>query len=220
MGLDLVVEGCAKPGHEREWRHLIQRSFEDEEVSEAEVARFREISIPGYERIGAPRVGQDLAADEWIVKAQNATTPEEISAVLKEYDGYCVVRLVKCDGVPGYSNAGMYEGADETSFRGAFLNDCKDVLNEDLLNEAWNHKLPEDAVAYGKALLAAAETAEAEGRTPAPPPPQREGLLARLGLAKKEPEPIPIAEQLDIVRAAGRWYIFWGERGHPIRAWF
>jgi hypothetical protein len=44
--------------------------------------------------------------------------------------------------------------------------------------------------------------------------------LARLGLAKKEPEHIPIAEQLDIVRAAGRWYIFWGERGHPIRAWF
>jgi hypothetical protein len=159
MGLDLVVEGCAKPGHEDEWRQLIQRSFEDEEVSESEVARFREISTPGYERIDAPRVGQDPAADEWIVKARNATTPEEISAVLKEYDGYYVVRLVKCDGVPGYSNAGMYEGADETSFRGAFLNDCKDVLNEDLLNEGWNHKLPEDAVAYGKALLAAAETA-------------------------------------------------------------
>jgi hypothetical protein len=29
-----------------------------------------------------------------------------------------------------------------------------------------------------------------------------------------------LAEQLDIVRAAGRWFIFWGERGHPIRAWF
>jgi hypothetical protein len=41
--------------------------------------------------------------------------------------------------------------------------------------------------------------------------------LARLGLAK---EPMAITEQLDIVRTAGRWVIFWGERGHPIRAWF
>jgi hypothetical protein len=30
----------------------------------------------------------------------------------------------------------------------------------------------------------------------------------------------PIADQLEIVRAAGRWYVFWGERGHAIRAWF
>jgi hypothetical protein len=48
---------------------------------------------------------------------------------------------------------------------------------------------------------------------------RRRTLLSRLGLAK-ESEPVPIADQLDIVRAAGRWFIFWGERGHPIRAWF
>jgi hypothetical protein len=27
MGLDLVVEGCAKPGYEKEWRRLLERSF-------------------------------------------------------------------------------------------------------------------------------------------------------------------------------------------------
>jgi hypothetical protein len=31
MGLDLVVEGSAKPGHEEEWRQLLKRSFADEE---------------------------------------------------------------------------------------------------------------------------------------------------------------------------------------------
>ena len=36
MGLDLVVEGCAKPGYEKEWRRLLERSFPDEELSEAE----------------------------------------------------------------------------------------------------------------------------------------------------------------------------------------
>ncbi len=215
MGLDLVVEGCAKPGHEHEWRRLLERSFADKELSEAEVARFGEICIPGYERIGAPRVGYDNAANQWILKAQNAKTPEEVAAVLKKFEGYYVVRLVECDGVPKYSHGGLYEGADDTSFRGAFLNGCQDILNKDLLNEAWNHKFPVEAVEYGKTLLAAAQAAEAAGRAPT----RRRTLLSRLGLAN-ESEPIAMADQLEIVRAAGRWFIFWGERGHPIRAWF
>jgi hypothetical protein len=215
MGLDLVVEGCAKHGHEDEWRQLLKRSFADKELSKAEVARFAEISSPGYERIGAPRVGYDNTANQWILKAQNAKTSEDTAAVLKKFEGYYVVRLVECDGVPKYSHGGLYEGADETCLRGAFLKDCQDVLSKDLLNEAWNHKFPEEAVAYGKVLLAAAETAEAGGRTPR----KRRTLLSRLGLAK-EPEPIAIPEQLEMVRTAGRWFIFWGERGHPIRAWF
>jgi hypothetical protein len=215
MGLDLIVEGCAKPGHEKEWRHLLQRSFADEELSDAEVARFHEISIPGYERIGAPRVGYDSAANQWILEARNAKTPEEIAAVLKKFNGYYVVQLAGCDGVPKFTDAGLYEGADETSFRGAFLNHCRDLLGKDLLSDAWNHKLPEQAVEYGQALLVAADAAEAAGGAPR----RRHTLLFRLGLVK-EPEPIAVAEQLEIVRAAGRWFIFWGERGHPIRAWF
>jgi len=215
MGLDLIVEGCAKPGHESEWRQLLKRSFADEELSEAEVARFREICIPGYERIGAPRVGSDSAANQWILEARNAKTPEDIADVLKEFDGYYVVRLLECDGVPKYSHGGLYEGVDETSLRGAFLDDCQDVLGKDLLKNAWNHKFPEEAVAFGKALLAAAKAAENVSTAPK----QRRTILSRLGLAK-QPEPVAITEQLDIVRAAGRWFIFWGERGHPIRAWF
>jgi hypothetical protein len=215
MGLDLTVEGCAKPGYEQEWHHLLVLSFADEELSEAEVARFQAISIPGYQRIGAPQVGFDDAANEWILKARNPETPEEATAVLKEFEGYYVVRLVECDGVQKYSNGGLYTGADETSFRGSFLDDCKDVLSKDLLNDAWNHKFPEEAVTYGKALLAAAEAVESAGRTPK----RRLTLLARLGMTKEQ-EPVAIAEQLDIVRAAGRWFVFWGERGHAIRAWF
>ena len=214
MGLDLVVEGCPKPGHEIEWRRLLERAFTDEQLSETEIAHPREICIPGYERIGAPRVGHDRAANEWILEARKAKTPEDAAAVLKEFEGYYVVRLVECDGVPRYSHGGLYEGVDETSFRGAFLNDCKDVLSKLVLEEAWNHKFPEGAVAYGKALLAAAEDAES-GRSTR----RKRTFLSRLGLAK-EPEQVPLAKQLDIVRAAGRWFIFWGERGHAIRAWF
>jgi hypothetical protein len=215
MGLDLIVEGCAKPGHEREWRRLLERSFADEGLSEAENARFQEICTPGHQRIDAPRVGHDDDANQWMVEAQKAQTPGDVAAVLKEFEGYYVVRLVECDGVPKYSNGCLYDGADETSFRGAFLNGCQDVLSKDLLSDAWNHKFPEEAVSYGKALLAAAEAAGVPGRVPK----RRHTFLSRLGLSK-EPEPVAIAEQLDIVRAAGRWFIFWGERGHAIRAWF
>lgn len=125
------------------------------------------------------------------------------------------MRLVKCDGVPYYSNSGAYDGIDETSFRGAFLEDCNDVLGSDLLRQAWNHKMPEAAVSYGQALLAAAEAAEVAGLAPKP----RGTIFSRLGLTKAA-EPVPIADQINIVQSAGRWFIFWGERGHPIRAWF
>ena len=99
MGLDLVVEGCAKPGNELEWRRLLERSFAGQEPSETDAARFQEISIPGYQRIGAPRVGFDSAADAWMIGARKATTPEDVAAILKEFHGYHVLRLVKCDGV-------------------------------------------------------------------------------------------------------------------------
>lgn len=182
MGLDLVVEGCAKPGFEPEWRGLLERAFNDEELSETDIARFQDISIPGYQRVGDPQVGFDAAADAWIIEARKAETPEAVAAVLKEFHGYYVLRLVSCDGVPLYSNGGLYDGADQTSFRGAFLNDCGDVLSKDLLNEAWNHKYPDAAVSYGRALLGAAETAETSGLAPR----QQQGFWSRIRLAKNK----------------------------------
>lgn len=213
MGLDLVVEGCAKPGYESEWRQLLQRAFADSQLSEAEIVRFNDISIPGFERIGAPRVGFDATADAWIIDARKARTPEDVAKALKDFHGYCVVRLVKCDGVPGYSNGGLYDGVDETSFRGEFLKNCMNVIDEPLLDTAWEHKLPEAAIEYGRTLLAAAEAAETSARE------VRRSLLSRLGLFRSA-EPTPLPEQVDIVRAAGNWFVFWGERGHPIRAYF
>ncbi len=213
MGLDLVVEGCAKPGHETEWRQILERAFADKQLSEADIARFKDISVPGYERIGAPRVGFDAAADAWIIAARKAQTPEDVATTLKEFSGYYVLRLVKCDGVPTYSNGGLYDGVDETSFRGDFLKSCRTVIDKRLLEAAWEHKLPEAAIAYGRALLAGADAAETSPRD------AHRNFLSRLGLVNSA-KPLPLQEQLDIVRAAGRWFVFWGERGHPIRAYF
>lgn len=216
--MDLIVESCAKPGHEAEWRRFLELSFEGDEASDADVARFHEISIPPYERLGAPRVGTDAAADAWIIEAQKATTPEEVAAALKDFDGYHVVALVQSDGVPKYSHGGLYDGVDETSLRGSVLSLCSDVLDKGLIERAWDHKFPEAAVDYGRSLLAAADAAATAGPPPRAPP--KRGLFARLGLARPGPEPLPFNEQVDAVQAAGRWFIFWGEKGHAIRAWF
>jgi hypothetical protein len=106
-------------------------------------------------------------------------------------------------------------GSRRDEFPWAVSNDCQDVLDKLLLNEAWNRKFPGEAVAYGKALLAAADSAVATSTIPK----RQRTLLSRLGFTKKR-EPIPMAEQLGIVRAAGRWFVFWGERAHPVRAWY
>lgn len=216
MGLDLIVEGCAKPGHEPEWLGTVERAFSDEELSAEEIERFSEISIPAYERLGAPRVGYDKAADDWIVKVRKAETPDEVAAVLKDFHGHYALELVSSDRLPRYRPGG-YEGVDETTFRGQFLAHCEDVLRKELIDKAWNHKLPDAAAAYGRELLAAAEAAAKAGAPPEPKP--RRGLLSWLGGAKKGSE-LSFDEQLDVVQAAGRWFVFWGERGHPIRAWY
>ena len=197
-----------------------------EEYSKARGLFGRTLGILGFGSIGQEVARRAAAFGMPVVVwsrsyKDSLKSPEDVAAVLKEFDGYYVVRLVKCDGVPAYSNGGLYDGVDETSFRGAFLNDCMDVLSTDLLNEAWESKFPEAAIAYGKALLKAADLPQDEGRTAKIPEPKR-SFLSRLGFTKpaRQAEPVPIAEQLEIVRSAGRWYVFWGERGHPIRAWF
>lgn len=219
MGLDLVVEGCPRPGYEAEWRRLLEGSFKGAEPTQEDLERFAAISIPPYERLGAPRVGYDSAADAWIIAMSKPATPQEAARVVEEAHGYYVLRLVESDGVPEYSHGGLYEGVDETSFRGEFLSGCTDVLAQPTIDEAWGHKFPEEALAYGNALGEAADAAEAAGVGRVSREPRR-GLFSLFRKSSGPASTVPREEQLAIVRAAGRWFIFWGERGHAIRAWF
>jgi len=56
MGLDLVVEGCAKPGYEKEWVRLLERSFADEELSEARLRTSRRFPSPAISASGHRRL--------------------------------------------------------------------------------------------------------------------------------------------------------------------
>jgi hypothetical protein len=212
VGLDLCVEGRAIPGHEAEWESIIRRFFSEEELSEDEIERFQSISLPAYATLGAPRVGSDAAADDWIADRMADRMSRE--QAIAEYNGYYALALIESDGLPKFTNSGLYEGVDDTSFRGKFLESCTMVLRKGLIEEAWNHRMPEEAVAYGKSLLAAVTDAR-NGNTLIPRKPSM--LRSFFG---SPPEIIPLDEQLDIVETAGRWFIFWGSRGHPIRAYY
>lgn len=212
MGLDLCVEGRAIAGHEAEWESIIRRLFSEEELSEDEVERFQSISLPAYASLDAPRVGSDPAADNWIADQMADRMSRE--QAIAEYNGYYSLALIESDGLPKFTNSGLYEGVDDTSFRGKFLESCTMVLSKELIEQAWNHRMPEEAVAYGKSLFAAAADAR-NGNTLNPRKPSM--LRALFGSPS---EIIPLDQQLDIVETAGRWFIFWGSRGHAIRAYY
>jgi hypothetical protein len=212
MGLDLCVEARAIPGHETEWERIMSRFFADEGISEAELERFEAISQPAYAVLGAPRVGMDAKADDWIAEQMAGRMTRE--EAITEYHGHYALSLIESDGLPKYSHGGLYEGVDDTSFRGSFFTDCTLVLTQAMIDAAWNHRMPEQAVEYGEALLAAALQASRGN----PIGKVKRSFLNRL--LGRSTEAISLKDQLDIVETAGRWFVFWGSQGHPIRAYF
>ena len=83
-------------------------------------------------------------------------SPEEIARTLDEFSGHYVLRLAKSDGVPTYSAGGLYDGVDGTSFRGAFLKDCRNVKVKRLFlffadrhPHAWLKRLDKQAIDLG-----------------------------------------------------------------------
>ena len=219
MGLDVLPAGRPKPGFEARWAELMQKLYDGDKETEEEAERRFEISIPPYADVGAPRVGEDPAADAWLL-AQPGRDPSKSDAqILEEMRGYCVLALLhgNCDGIPNFTHAGMYDGVDETSFRGKFLEACEDLIGKELVTMAWTDCMrPDEAVDYGKQLLDAAERAAQAGPPPAKPPARRWWG----GKAQAQAQGPSFDEKLQILRVAGRWYIFWGSRGHPIVAWY
>lgn len=163
--------------------------------------------IPTYETIRAPRVGRDKEANDWIKNKYNELKEKtsSLEEFLKDYEGYYVIELAKePDGVPVYSSLGQ----DENVFRGQFLQDCTDILGEDLVNEAWETKFAEDALDYGQRLRTVADKIAQENnleylREQIEPPGTDENSLE---------------SKLHIVYSLARWLIFYGKNGHGYEA--
>ena len=126
---------------------------------------------------------------------------------MKDYDGYYVIELAKeQDGVPVY----IALGQDENVFRGQFLQDCVDILGEDLVNEAWNTKMADETLDYGNRLMEIADKLS------------KQNNLEYLKTQRLPPDTDEesIESKLHIVYSLAKWLIFYGKNGHGYEADF
>lgn len=223
MGLDMRPMGKPKRGFEKRYIEIYQMLKTDtlpkpsmlekllgkkgptrEQLLEEWFANL----IPTYETIRAPRVGRDKEADEWVKEQyEESDKKESLQDFVKEYQGYYVIDLAKeTDGVPVYRAYGQ----DENVFRGQFLNDCVDLIGKELVHEAWETKLADDALDYGNRLMQIADKIAVEKN------------LQHLKGQRMPPESDEktIENKLHIVYSLARWLIFYGKNGHGYEADF
>ncbi|MEP6672208.1 MAG: hypothetical protein ABJF10_23800 [Chthoniobacter sp.] len=211
MGLDWNPGPKAKPGGEAEfeklWRKLHSKWCWRRA---AKVRRFGEVTLTAFDTLGVPAVGADAAATEWarqqaVHRVDKSLTEEQF---VRGMNGFRALALVPpCDGLPRYTNGSPGGYVEAYAFRGQFLKDCTAIIGPELLNAAWNSKAPADTVAYGRALLQRASAFATAQHID----------LATVHLAE---DPETDEFHLDVVQSAGRWCVFWGERGHWLEAYF
>jgi hypothetical protein len=223
MGLDMRPMGKPKPGFEKRFIEIFemvtkdkipQPSFLDKlkgkkyPTKDELLQEWFANQIPTYETIKAPRVGRDKEADEWIRNKYNELEQKPpLDQFLKEHEGYYVIELAKeQDGVPVY----IAMGQDENVFRGQFLQDCIDLIGEDLVNEAWETKQADKALDYGNRLMAVANKLAKEHK------------LEHLKTQRLPPDTDEdtIESKLHIVYSLAKWLIFYGRNGHGYEADF
>ena len=223
MGLDMRPMGKPKPGFEKRFLEIFEMISKDNIPQPSLLDKLKGKKYPTkdellqewlanqiqtYETIKSPRVGRDKEAEEWIINKYNELEQKPpLEQFLKDYDGYYVIELAKeQDGVPVY----IAMGQDENVFRGQFLQDCIDLIGEDLVNEAWRTKLADATLDYGKRLMAIADRITNEKN------------LQYLKDQRLPPdaEENGIESKLHIVYSLAKWLIFYGKNGHGYEADF
>lgn len=211
MGLDWQPGNKAAPGQEEEFRRLwtlLKKGGDTPELQEA-AARFTSFSIPSWVTLGAPRVGIDEVATDWArevyARAKREVSEEEWLSTKR---GFYVLTLAEpCDGLPIYTNGWPGGYVDVDSFRAQFLvNQCGGILGGNLLQRAYEHMLPEAMVEYGRTLLAKARSVAERDRLD----------IDNLSYEDSETHEASV----HMVREAGRWCVWWGERGHTLYAYY
>lgn len=223
----------AKPGFEDEFREVflrievaqgnrepierkgfLGRMFAAKEDPAPLIERFQEISIPPFQAIGAPVVGTDTAADDWVRRLYSEGRIESVdseAAAISAMTGYHVMEIMpECDGFPIYTHDGLYEGVTRASFRGAFLNDCQDVIGDDLHGQAWMAMLADELAAWGRGMrICADEYAD------------KQDVAHVLGDRTWQwtDENAPEAKA-HIIDQAARWALWWSDRGHGSEPYF
>jgi len=110
------------------------------------------------------------------------------------------------DGLPRYTNGSPGGYVEAYSFRGQFLRDCEGIIGPELLESAYVSKTASETTAYGRELLNRASVRAHE-------------LGIDLTAVHSAEDPESVEFHLDVVQSAGRWCVFWGDRGHWLEAY-
>ena len=210
MGLDWNPGNRPGRGYESEFSDLLLslKSTNWTWSSTAAEARYGEISITAYDTLRAPTVGIDSSADEWANSVHNPSTHGPLDEFLTEMSGFRVVPLCDpCDGIPPYSNGSPGGYVEPFSFRGQFLADCTEVIGQDVVDEAWNNKLPKELRNYGIRLLDAVGTFAS-------------GHHIDIECAHRNKDPESREFHVDVVVCAGKWCLYRADREHFLDAYF
>jgi len=223
MGLDWRPMGKPKPGFEERYVEIfnIITGRQKQALSTLDKLKGKKLktqeellqewfdnSIQTYETIKAPRVGRDKPADDWL-KEQYEETDKSVprEQFIKDYEGYYVIELAEeLDGVPMY----IAMEQDRNVFRGQFIDDCKEIIGEDLHADAWNTKLAPETLAYGNKLMQIADRVA------------KEHNLQYLKEQRTPPDADEdsMESKLHILYSAAKWLIFYGRNGHGYEADF
>jgi len=226
VGLDWNPGNRAKPGFEAEFADLFHKiaAAGPGKPRDALVERYHEISITAFETLGAPVVGRDPAADQWARQWRIELGVDEPEArFLAQLEGFAVLPLVPaCDGLPRYSNGSPGGYVEQYSFRAQFLQDCAADIGEELLASAYESKLPDDLLGYGRELLARAEyLAGRHGLDPLDLViPDKIPTVEEFTAGERPPTTWSVEHRVDVAHSAGRWCVFWAERGHILDAYW
>lgn len=198
MGLDWEPLARPRPEHADEFATLLARlqATGDETVLD----RMNAIAIQPFETLAAPRVGYDIAADDWL--RGRIANEDEIYDSLIKMQGYYVLELLPAyDGFPVYANEGAHR---RYSFRGATLAEARRELGT-LYDEAFRYRSGEQLEDFGERVMSCARRFARRHR------------IMEIELVREARYPRQSAEsRAHVMFAAARWCLFWARRGHGL----
>jgi hypothetical protein len=213
MGLEWEPLATPKRGYEDEYADILKK------LGSATGNRRKQLlewlanaSIPAWSTIGAPRVGFDAEADEWLrARVEKSNRLEELETIQREMRGEPVLELMPpCDGFPVYSNHKVDESLDRYSFHADLLSNVKDAMGARLVEKAHTMMLaPDHEIFAGELHLLATKFAEEHGLPPhvatIREPVFPEGSKERNG---------------HVLFAAAKWCTYWALRGYGLAVSF
>lgn len=160
MGLHWEPLMTALPGHEAEFVDLFAKLVIAKGARREQLTSWLEkVGEPPFRTIGAPRVGYDAVANEWLrVRLEKSDRAGELAQMLIDMHGYTVLELMPpSEGFPVYSNHISSDALDRYAFHVQLLLDV-DVLDPVMRERAQTLMLPAAHAAFAVDLLAVAKT--------------------------------------------------------------